>query len=150
MANKAGTHFGTKVKCSDGYTFDSKKEHEFYHRYIKNCGYKFDVHPKITFLPKFAVGGSNMKGMGYTPDFIIYEMGKMKHVYDVKTSVDPRGTETAAKNRFKRFAFENNMPVEVVVPRAHDFKMTILGLTKSFEPQIFTNVDYDIHDYIGQ
>ena len=28
MANKAGTHFGQKVKCSDGYTFDSKKERD--------------------------------------------------------------------------------------------------------------------------
>lgn len=147
---KQKRYFSNKVQCSDGYKFDSDKEHSFYHDYIKHCGYKFKVHPTINLLPKFAIGGMNMGGMSYTPDFIIYDMGKMKHVYDVKTSVSPKATDSAAKNRFKRFAFENNMPVEVVVPRTHDFKMTILGLTKSFEPQIFTNVDYDIHDYIGQ
>lgn len=150
MTNKPGTHFGKKVDCSDGYKFDSEKEHQFYHSYIKHCGYKFEVHPTFKLLYKFEVGGSNMGGTTYTPDFIVYDLGEMKHVYDVKTSVSPKGTENAAKNKFKRFAFQNNMPVEVVVPRAHDFKMTILGLTKKFEPQILTSVHYDVHDYIGQ
>lgn len=150
MTNKPGTHFGKKVDCSDGYRFDSEKEHQFYHNYIRESGFKFEVHPTFKLLRLFPVGGMNMGGTTYTPDFIVYDLGEMKHVYDVKTSVSPKGTENAAKNKFKRFAFENNMPVEVVVPRTHDFKMTILGLTKKFEPQIFTNVDYDIHDYIGQ
>lgn len=151
VKNKPGTHFNRKAHCSDGYDFDSEKEHQFYHSYIKHCGYRFKIHPTFKILSKFSVGGMSMKGITYTPDFVVYEsFGEFKHVYDVKTSTSIKGTGDVAKNKFKRFAFQHDVPVEVVVPRTHDFKMTILGLTKSFEPQILTSVDYDVHDYIGR
>lgn len=122
-------HFGKKVKL-DGYTFDSRKEAGFYERYIKNSGYRYDVHKSFRILNTFQVGGSNIRGASYAPDFVVYdEDGSIYHVYDVKTSIDVNGTDAAAKLRFKLFMLHYNHPVEVVVPRVHDFKMTILGLT---------------------
>lgn len=150
MRNKPGTHFGKKVKL-DGYTFDSVKEAQFYERFIKDCGYRYEIHPNFTLHDKFTVGGINMRGLTYKPDFVVYEQsGDLKHVYDVKNSFGIYGVDAAANIRFRLFAARYNHPVEVVVVRKHDFKMKVLSTTKKFEQQIMTGVDYRIQEFIGE
>ncbi|WP_270332980.1 DUF1064 domain-containing protein [Ligilactobacillus acidipiscis] len=151
MANKAGTHFGQKVRCSDGYTFDSKKEHEFYHRYIKTSKYDFKCHPNFKIKDMFTVGGTNFRGMSYKPDFVLYgETGGLEHVIDVKNSLTPYGVSNDAKNRFKLFADRYQIPVEVCVPRSKNFKQMIFGTTTRYDPLIFTTFDYSVFDLIGR
>lgn len=166
-------HFGKKVEL-DGYKFDSIKEAHFYERFIKDCGQTYKVHPTYQLLDKFSVGGFNMRGLSYTPDFVIYENGEITHVYDVKTSLDIRAIDVAAKIRFILFAYRYHMPVEVVVPRKNDFKMKLFsfsntkiqaahaqhdrkGNVKTYKNghikyayyDVHKTVNYDLHDTIG-
>lgn len=166
-------HFGKKVEF-DGYTFDSGKEKNFYERFIKSSGRNYKVHPTYQLLDKFSVGGYTMRGLSYTPDFVVYEAGEIAHVYDVKTSVDMKAIDVGAKIRFILFAYRYRVPVEVVVPRKNDFKMKLLSFSNTRIQQahaqhdrkgnvktyknghikyayydVHKNVDYDIHDTIG-
>lgn len=167
-------HFGKKVHYKE-WGFDSEKERDFFIRFIENSGKKFKVHPSFKVVDKFPVGGYNQRGITYAPDFVVFDdEGAIAHVYDVKTGIGQRAVETAAKLRFKLFSLKTGVPVEVVVPRKHDFKMKLLGFTnpkiqtahtcydrhknikrrKNGEPvyeyyDVYHSIDYDIHDLIG-
>ena len=168
-------HFGKKVPYN-GITFDSKKECDFYKRYLENSDKRVEVHQRFKLIETFDVCGYRMRGIDYTPDFVVYDQdGSMLHVYDVKTSINQQGTDTSAKIRFKLFAMKTGMPVEIVVPRANDFKMTMFGWTvnqmldkhvhydihgkmkinkKTGQPvydhyNVYKDIDYDIHDLMG-
>ncbi|WP_276859004.1 DUF1064 domain-containing protein [Limosilactobacillus ingluviei] len=122
-------HFANKVEF-DGFKFDSEKEKHFYDRFIKPSGKRVDVHPSYPVQDIFRLGGYKVRGINYAPDFVVYdERGEIAHVYDVKTSVDSAGVDSAALLRFKLFERRYGKPVEVVVPRANDFKMTMFGFT---------------------
>ncbi|MDM8331544.1 DUF1064 domain-containing protein [Limosilactobacillus pontis] len=167
-------HFG-KTIVIDGIKFPSQKEAVFYLRFIKPSGKKFKAHPRYTVADHVMVGGSYMKKEIYTPDFVVFdESGAIEHVYDVKTGISTRAVDGSARKRFRQFAGRYGMPVEVVVPRKHDFKMKLLGFenprlqtrhvkrdrhgnikhTAKGNPQyeyydVHKNVNYDIHDTIG-
>lgn len=139
-------HFGKKVHYKE-WTFDSIKERDFFVKYVERSGYKFKVHQSFKVVDKFAVGGMNQRGITYAPDFVIYnEQDEIIHVYDVKTGISQRAVDTAAKLRFKLFALRTGKPVEVVVPRAHDFKMKLFGFTDNqLQP---AHAQYDVHGNI--
>ena len=167
-------HFGKKVHYKD-WDFDSEKERDFFIRFIENSGKKFKVHPSYKVVDKFPVGGYNQRGITYAPDFVVFDdEGAIAHVYDVKTGINQRAVDTSAKLRFKLFSLKTGMPVEVVVPHKHDFKMKLFGFTnpkiqtshacydrhknikrrKNGEPvyeyyDVYHSIDYDIHDLIG-
>lgn len=167
-------HFGKKVTYKE-WTFDSIKERDFFIRFIENSGKRFAVHKSFELLTKFPVGGYNMRGLTYAPDFVVYGTdGAIEHVYDVKSGINQRAVDTAAKIRFKLFSLKTGLPVEVVVPRKHDFKMKVLGVPNSlFDKHIrhdkhgnikryaktgnpmhdyydvHSSLDYDIRDTIG-
>lgn len=145
------SHFyGKKVKL-DGYTFDSRKECQFYLQYIKPSGLPYDVHPHYRVIDKFPVGGYNMRGMTYTPDFVVRRPDKsIAHVYDVKAGFTQYSVSTAARLRFKLFALRYGIPVECVIVRAHDFRVKILGTTTKLDEYVERSVDYDLSDIIGQ
>lgn len=167
-------YFGKKVHYKD-WNFDSEKERDFFIRFIENSGKKFKVHPSYKVVDKFPVGGYNQQGITYAPDFVLFDdEGAIAHVYDVKTGINQRAVDTAAKLRFKLFSLKTDLPVEVVVPRQHDFKMKLFGFT---DPRIqeaharhdrhgnvkrnnkgnpmydyynvYKSIDYDVHDLIG-
>lgn len=167
-------HFGKKVEC-DGIKFDSEKERDFYLRFIKDCGKNYHVHPSYPLFEKFPVGGYSMRGISYAPDFVVFDSDEIAHVYDVKTSLSQQAIDSAAKLRFKLFALRYGIPVEVVVPRKHDFKAKFYGFTnprlqsaharrdrhgnvklnKSGSVMyeyydVHHSVNYDIHDTIGR
>lgn len=147
---KVGTYFA-QTRYVDGIRFDSIKEANFYLQYIKNCGLRYSVHQSYTLKPASPVKGIKLQGLRYAPDFVIYnEDGSLKHVYDIKTGFTKSAIKPDANMRFKLFAFHYDQPVEVVVPRAHDFKVKILNVTTGFEPIICQGVEYAIEDYIGQ
>lgn len=124
-------HFGKKVHYKD-WDFDSVKERDFFIQFIESSGKKFKVHPSYKVVDKFPVGGYNQRGITYAPDFVVFDdEGAIAHVYDVKTGINQRAVDTAAKLRFKLFSLKTGLPVEVVVPRKHDFKMAILGLSSN-------------------
>lgn len=123
-------HFGKKIEL-DGIKFDSKKEAFFYQHYIENCGKNYHVHPNYPLVDKFPVGGYPMRGISYAPDFVIFNGDEIAHVYDVKTSLSNRAIDGAAKLRFKLFALRYGVPVEVVVPRQHDFKSKFFGFSNT-------------------
>lgn len=116
-----------------------------------------------------------MRGISYAPDFVVFDSDEIAHVYDVKTSLSQRAIDSAAKLRFKLFAKRYGIPVEVVVPRKHDFKAKFYGFTnprlqnaharrdrhgnvklnKSGSVMyeyydVHHSVNYDIHDTIGR
>lgn len=167
-------HFGKKVNYKD-WDFDSIKERDFFIQFIENGGKKFKVHPSYKIIDKFPLGGYNQRGITYAPDFVVFDdEGAIAHVYDVKTGINQRAVDTSAKLRFKLFSLKTGMPVEVVVPHKHDFKMKLFGFTnpkiqtshacydrhknikrrKNGEPvyeyyDVYHSIDYDIHDLIG-
>lgn len=159
-------HFGKKVPYKE-WTFDSIKERDFFIRFIETSGKRFDVHPNFKLVEKFRVGGRNQRGIGYAPDFVVYAHdSSIEHVYDVKSGINQRAVDTAAKLRFKLFALKTGLPVEVVVPRKHDFKMKLYGFTTTFQDvhirknrkgkvvkqsyDIFKTIDYDVYELIGK
>ena len=113
----------------DGYTFDSKKEGQFYWQFVKNYGLKFEVHPHFRYVDKKAKDGLNIGSKIYTPDFVIYEGGEIKHIYDVKTSVSLYGMTQGARDNIYWFQRMTPYWVQLVVPRSHDFQMTLYGTT---------------------
>ena len=136
-------HFGKKVEYQ-GVKFDSQKELDFYRHYLENSNQRVDIHPHFKLVETFKACGYRMRGIDYTPDFVTYDHdGNMTHVYDVKTSLSPLGVDSAAKLRFKLFTLNTNMPVEIVVPRANDFKMTMFGWTTN--SMLDKHVHYDRH-----
>lgn len=167
-------HFGKKVEL-DGYKFDSQKEAQFYLQFIKLSGKRFDVHRQFEIVSKFKVGGYNQRGVTYTPDFVVYnDHNDIMHVYDVKTSLSGKGIDSGAKLRFKWFMHRYRIPVEIVVPRAHDFKMALYGFTtltmldqhvqhdrsgnakhyKNGNPRfdyynVYQDINYDVHEFVG-
>lgn len=158
-------HFGRKVHYKD-WDFDSVKERDFFIRFIENSGKRYEIHRSYKVITKFPVGGYNQRGITYAPDFVVYGSdGSIQHVYDVKSGINQRAVDTAAKLRFKLFSLKTGLPVEVVVPRKHDFKMKLYGFTTNFqEPHtrrkrngqvvtdyynVYKNIDYDIADLIG-
>lgn len=142
-------YFGKKVKL-DGYTFDSKKEAQFYLQFVKPSGMRFDVHPHYRVIDLFSIGGYRMRGMTYTPDFVLKRPdGSIAHVYDVKAGFTNYSVSTAARLRFKLFALRYHVPVECVIVRKHDFRVKILGLTTKLDEYKRHSVDYDLTDIIG-
>lgn len=167
-------HFGKKVHYKD-WDFDSEKERDFFIHFIENSGKKFKVHPSYKVIDKFPLGGYNQQGITYAPDFVVFDDdGAIAHVYDVKTGINQRAVDAAAKLRFKLFSLKTGLTVEVVVPRKHDFKMKLFGFTNpriqtahvhldvhgnikrhdNGEPyydyyNIYKSINYDIHDLVG-
>lgn len=158
-------HYGKKVHYKE-WTFDSIKERDFFISFIESSGKRFRVHPSFKLVEKFPVGGRNQRGIGYAPDFVVYDAdGAIEHVYDVKSGINQQAVDTAAKLRFKLFAVKTGIPVEVVVPRKHDFKMKLFGFTTNFQTEhvrvnrkgktvkeyydVYKDTDYDVHDLIG-
>lgn len=142
-------YFGKKAKL-DGYTFDSRSELYFYQTFVKTSGKHFDVHPHYRVMDMFPVGGYKMRGMNYTPDFVIKGPdGFIEHAYDVKASFSQYSVSTAARLRFKLFALRYGVPVECVIVRKHDFRVKILGLTTKLSEYVRDSVDYDLADIIG-
>lgn len=136
-------YFGKKVKYK-GMTFDSEKERDFYRCYLEHYPKRVEIHKRFKLIKTFDACGYRVRGIDYTPDFVVYDDdGSMLHVYDVKTDVNPKGTDNAAKLRFKLFTLKTNMPVEIVVPRTNDFKMTMFGWTVN--TMLDKHVHYDIH-----
>lgn len=165
--------FAKKVKV-DGYTFDSAKEAQFYQQFIKPSGYKYEVHPSYTLTNSFLLGGYRQRKTTYAPDFVVFDEGEIKHVYDVKTSLSSEAISSGAKVRFKWFQLKYRIPVEIVVPRAHDFKMVLYGFTTPHMLdghahhdkhgnikytkngdivydyyEVYKSIDYDIRDIVG-
>ena len=96
-------HFGKKVHYKN-WDFDSIKERDFFIRFIESSGKKFKIHPSYKVVDKFPVGGYNQRGITYAPDFVVFDdEGAIAHVYDVKTGINQRAVDTAAKLRFKLF-----------------------------------------------
>lgn len=146
---QAQSHFAKKVEL-DGYRFDSQKEAAFYERYVKPSGYKFECQKNFVLMDKYeGLGVVNLKRTAYRADFVIYnEDGTPKHVYDVKNGFSDYAIDKRAKLKFAMFARLYGLPVEVVVIRTHDFKVTITGATKKLEPIIRTNVSYNWQDIV--
>ncbi|MCP9357964.1 DUF1064 domain-containing protein [Liquorilactobacillus satsumensis] len=146
--NKAGTHFATKP-VMDGMKFDSKREMQFYANFIKGK-HRFEYHKKYPLFDKFAVGGMNMFGASYTPDFVIYDAdGNVAHILDIKTGFSSSAINSGIRLRFELFARRYGKPVEIIVPATKTFRMKILGLTTPFEVRKFSNFDYTVFDLIG-
>lgn len=163
-------HFGKKVHYKQ-WDFDSVKERDFFIRFIEHSGKKFDVHKRFKLVTKFPVGGRNHRGLTYAPDFVVYgSNSSVEHVYDVKSGINQRAVDTAANIRFTLFSLKTGLPVEVVVPRKHDFKMKLFGYTTTFQDEhtrikrkkngdkkqvteyynVYKNIDYDIFELIGK
>lgn len=136
-------HYGNKVK-SDGITFDSEKEFKFYDKFLKDCGYDVTVHEKFDLLEKNVINDKiTLRAISYKPDFVVRDGNNIKHVYDVKNGFTAYAIDRGNNIVFKLFAKKYGIPVEVAVPRTHDFKTKILGTTKKYEIQIHKNVNYD-------
>lgn len=144
---------GRKVHL-DGYIFDSQKEADFYARFIKDCGFQFEVHKSFVLDQLEEIAPGIKAGQRkYTPDFVIYdEYGEMIHVYDVKNSFGAYGIDGRPKEKFSEFVHIYHIPVEAVVIRAHDFKVIAQGVTKQRkekDPLIKRDVNYKWQDATG-
>lgn len=147
--NKAGTHFNRKIEY-DGYKFDSQKELNFYLTFVKECPYRFDIQRSFTLQDNCAIGGLKLRRIDYIADFVIYnEDNSIRHVIDIKNGYTPYAIDAKSRLKFKMFGAKTGIPIEVVVPRKHDFRLQVLGLTTKFEERVFNNFDYTVMDLIG-
>lgn len=136
---------GTRVYL-DGYTFDSQKEADFYTQFVRDSGLQYEIHPKYVLTQLTELGKVKASQISYKPDFVIYNNGKVSHVYDVKNSFGVYGIDSSVKLRFKLFLLKYGIPVEAVVVRKHDFKVIAQGITKQrkpTQPLVCTNLLYD-------
>lgn len=159
----------------DGYTFDSQKEGQFYLTFIKPSNFKYEIHPRYNYAGHKQKDGGYVYSKFYTPDFVVYgHDGKIMHVYDVKTSTSSAGWTDGAKANIYWYQRLAKPTVEIVVPRKHDFKMTLYGISArnnldkharrnrqgelkitkagnySYDRyNVYTDIDYDIHDIVG-
>lgn len=136
------SHFGRRVEL-DGQKFDSIKEAQFYSRYIKPSGYAYRCQERFTLLETYTLELIRLRQTVYKADFVIYDEGRIKHVYDVKNSLSRYNIDEKSRLKFQMFARKYGVPVEVVVPRAGGFLVAILGTTKKIEPVLMTGIDYD-------
>ena len=74
----------------------------------------------------------------------------MKHVIDIKSGFTQFAIDSAAALRFKLFADKYKVPVEVIVPRVHDFRVKIMGTTKKFDPLIREDLTYDTSELVKE
>ena len=170
------SHYFNKKVYMDGYGFASEKERDFYAKFIKPSGMRFELQPNFKIMDRCMIGGTDFRGHGYKPDFVIKRPdGSLAHVYDVKAGFTSYSVSTPARLRFAAFARRYHVPVECVVVRKHDFKMKIFDLSnpkiqaahvrkdlhgkikkssKTGKPlydyyDVFRSLDYDIADIIG-
>ncbi|WP_260165500.1 DUF1064 domain-containing protein, partial [Lentilactobacillus buchneri] len=104
--------FNNSKQEIDGYKFDSKVEAAYY-LHLKNLKLDFKIHEKFETLPSFDLQNprKHVRGCTYTPDFSIYEHGKLVSVVDVKGS---RATLTeASRLRMKIFMSKYKVPVVI-------------------------------------
>ena len=129
----------------DGIKFDSQAEADFYSRYVKNCGYKYDIHPKFELLKKDSMGhGIMLSGINYYPDFVIYNSdGSIKHVYDNKPDFSIYTITPGIKLKFRLFYEKYGYPVEGTICRKKFFWRKIFGTTRKFDKVKETDFDYD-------
>ncbi|MCP9369146.1 DUF1064 domain-containing protein [Lentilactobacillus kefiri] len=82
---KKGNKFNAHKMIIDGHQFDSKAEGAYY-LHLKNLKLDFKIHEKFETLPSFDLQNprKHVRGCTYTPDFSIYEHGKLVSVVDVK------------------------------------------------------------------
>lgn len=64
--------YGHKIN-TDGFTFDSQKEYDFYSRFIKGSSFEFTIHPPYR-LEDLSVldGGVKVRAIRYTPDVVVF------------------------------------------------------------------------------
>lgn len=116
----------------DGIKFDSQPEADFYSRFVKDCGYQFEVHPEFILEPATVKSGLKVAGIKYKPDFVIYDdNGKMLHVYDIKNSLGIFGIDASNKLRFRLFLIKSGIAVEAVVVGKRQFKVAAQGPYRS-------------------
>lgn len=147
MMNKPTT--GNKVLV-DGYWFDSQKEALFYELFVKDSGYRFEVHKPYRLHSVVDLDGARTRSLKYTPDFVLWNTdGSYAHVYDVKNDLSTYGLNAAARLRMTLFTGIYKQPVECVVPRRNGFKVGVPGLTTARsmtkDPLEVQSVDYDWH-----
>lgn len=119
----------------DGHRFPSRKEANFYSKFVRDSKADFEVHPKFEIAKPFTLGGKRIAHTVYTPDVVIYDgAGQILHVYDVKNGFTGYAIDAAAKLRFKLFTERYKRFVEIVVVRANDFK------TSAYLYESLTNV----------
>lgn len=107
-----GNKFNAHKMIIDGHKFDSKAEGAYY-LHLKNLKLDFKIHEKFETLPSFDLQNprKHVRGCAYTPDFSIYEHGKLVSVVDVKGN---RATLTeASRLRMKIFMSKYKVPVVI-------------------------------------
>lgn len=124
--------------------FQSDKELKFYETYLKDSGYEISIQEKFILVDKIEVNhGVKFQSLSYTPDFIVRNNGKIKHIYDVKSSLNiGYAISPVSSIKTKLLAKKIGIPVEYVVLRTHDFKASIFNATKK-KILIKKNVDYN-------
>lgn len=109
---KKGNKFNAHKIKIDGYQFDSKAEGAYY-LHLKNLKLDFKIHEPFTILDSFTLEHpkKHVRACKYTPDFSIYEHGKLISVIDIKGA---NATKTEASVlRMKMFEARYKIPVVI-------------------------------------
>lgn len=104
--------YHAKKVTIDGMVFDSKAEGAYY-VHLKNLKLDFKIHEPFTILDSFTLEypKKHVRACKYTPDFSIYEHGKLISVVDVKGG---NATKTRASVlRMKMFEARYKIPVVI-------------------------------------
>ena len=145
-----------------GIKFDSRLELKFYQHYLERFGDRVLIHPSYVVRDNYTLGGYTCRKRSYSPDFaVLDDKGQIIHIYDVKAAITPknrnkRGSSVkvhidgSMKKSIDDFQRRYNWPVEIVCPYAHNYRMTIICTTKPIGVFEFTDVDYDVREFIGR
>lgn len=105
---KSTSKYHAKKVELDGHKFDSKAEARYYSQ-LKQQGVDFKCHERFELIPTIKLAGKTNPKRSYTPDFSIYEDGKLVRVIDVKGM---RPTADASL-RFALFRSKYAVPVYI-------------------------------------
>ncbi|MCT3542067.1 DUF1064 domain-containing protein [Lentilactobacillus buchneri] len=109
---RKGNKFNAHKMSIDGHQFDSKAEGAYY-VHLKNLKLDFKIHEPFTILDSFTLEHpkKHVRACKYTPDFSIYEHGKLISVIDIKGA---NATKTEASVlRMKMFEARYKIPVVI-------------------------------------
>lgn len=117
MKTETATKFNNHKNQVDGYKFDSKIEAAYYQQ-LKNLKINFKVHEKFEIQEAFDLpDGHHVRHCIYTPDFSIYNDGKLTSVVDTKG--DKATLTDASSLRMKFFEHQYRVPVVIAT---YDYK----------------------------
>lgn len=105
-------------KCIyEGIKFDSELEKDYY-IFLKRCGFKFEMKPKIVLQPAFVINGRKIKEIAWNPDYHISDAGVYSEIKAYSNDTFP------IKLKMFLYKFKNDWNEVFVITNRNQFELS--------------------------